>query len=339
VRDGRAEYGRAGARIAGDERMPFRRRQRCVKCAKAVDTGGAGKTGRDVSLWNCPIIFRIRKSQVTRFQRGGGFMASLEFVRFQRASLLSAIFLAVVATHCGSERASAFDGYNDSQQTPETADDVASELAAQHLRDNLLDEVVDNFRLFIYVNKARSGLLAQRMYVFDKADDGSLTLLYDWPVSTGRGDMEVDMSGHSQSTRTPSGFFELDPARMYETHVSAQWDEAMPYALFFDWKPNGRPTGIAIHGTTDENASELGTPASAGCIRLSLENAHVLFDLVRTDYRGPTPKLAYLGEHGSVSSEGLLLHDQIGDLQMTDGYSVLVYIDDFGGEGEVASLF
>lgn len=217
--------------------------------------------------------------------------------------------------------------------------DVAGELAAQHLRENLLDEVFDNFRLFIYVDKARSGLLAQRMYVFNRTDGGQLALLYDWPVSTGRNSTEIDLTGRLQSTYTPSGFFELDPKRMLENHVSGQWGEEMPYAMFFDWRPNGRPTGLAIHGTGDENLAELGTAASAGCIRLSLANAATLFGLIQTQFRGPTPKLAYLDGQDGVSSEGLLLHDQAGGLEMADGYSVLVYVDAFGGQGQVASLF
>jgi lipoprotein-anchoring transpeptidase ErfK/SrfK len=217
--------------------------------------------------------------------------------------------------------------------------DVADDLAAQHLRENLSDESYANFRLFIYVDKGQSGLLAQRMYVFDKMDDGGLALLYDWPVSTGRNRTEPDATGRLQSTNTPTGFFELDPKRMFEDHVSSQWDEAMPYAMFFDWKPKGQLTGLAIHGTADENLAELGTAASAGCIRLSIANAQILFDLVQAQFRSPAPKLAYLDGEDGTSGEGLLLHDREGNLKIADGYSVLVFIDDFGGTDKVATLF
>lgn len=50
------------------------------------------------------------------------------------------------------------------------------------------------------------------------------------------------------------------------------------------------------------------------------------------------PKLAYLDGSGGVSSEGLLLHDKTGNLEMNDGYSVLVMIDDFGQDRLIASL-
>jgi len=260
-------------------------------------------------------------------------MVSLDLRSLARTAVVACL---VTSSCLVAARALAFDMQ---EETAPSTYDVAGELAAQHLRENLLDEVFENFHLFIYVDKARSGLLAQRMYVFNKTDDGQLALLYDWPVSTGRNSTETDLTGRLQSTHTPSGFFELDPKRMLENHVSGQWGEEMPYAMFFDWRPNGRPTGLAIHGTGDENLAELGTAASAGCVRLSIANAAILFDLIETQFRGPTPKLAYLDGQDGVSSEGLLLHDQAGALEMADGYSVLVYIDAFGGEGQMASLF
>jgi lipoprotein-anchoring transpeptidase ErfK/SrfK len=207
----------------------------------------------------------------------------------------------------------------------------------QRLIDNLSAETLANFNLFIYIDKAEDGAFAQRMVVFEKTDTGSLVPLYDWRVSTGRERDEIDPHGRRESTATPRGFFEFDPKRMYIDHSSSQWDEAMPYAMFFSWKPGGHDTGLAIHGTPDENYDELGSPASAGCIRLSMENARVLFDLVHAQ-GGPAPKLAYLND-SSVSSEGLLLHDPEGRLQLTDGYSALVLVDDYAPGERVSSLY
>lgn len=208
----------------------------------------------------------------------------------------------------------------------------------QRLHDSLSPEMLANFNLFLYVDKAAQGPLAQRMYVFEKTDGGDLALLYDWPVSTGRERVESDAHGHLQSSTTPVGYYELDPKRLYAGYVSRQWDEAMPYAMFFDWKPDGHKTGLAIHGAPEQAADELGMRASAGCVRLSLDNARVLFDLVHTQYRGLTPKLAYLDGSTDVSSEGLFLHDAAGRLQLTDGYSVLVLVDDYVGDSRVSSL-
>jgi lipoprotein-anchoring transpeptidase ErfK/SrfK len=45
----------------------------------------------------------------------------------------------------------------------------------------------------------------------------------------------------------------------------------MPYSIFYDGN-------FAVHGT--DQIDRLGSPASAGCIRLHPENAFVLFSLV-----------------------------------------------------------
>ncbi|HEY6579008.1 MAG TPA: L,D-transpeptidase, partial [Rhizomicrobium sp.] len=195
--------------------------------------------------------------------------------------------------------ASHFAIAQDTAETPTIAQspgDAELDSVEQRLNDSLSTEMLANFSLFLYVDKAEQGPLAQRMYVFEKTDSGDLALLYDWPVSTGREGDEIDPHGQPESTATPRGFFELDPKRLYVDHASSQWDEAMPYAMFFNWKPNGRETGLAIHGTPAANEDALGTRASAGCVRLATENARVLFDLVRSRFRGPEPKLAYLDD-------------------------------------------
>jgi len=232
-------------------------------------------------------------------------------------------------------------GVASAQETADTTsvnDTTAVDLVSMRLNDNLSREMFDTFNLFIYVDKAERGPFAQRMFVFQKSGD-KLALLYDWPVSTGREGLERDAHGHLQSTITPAGYYELDPKRLYEDHVSSQWNEEMPYAMFFDWKPNGHDTGLAIHGAAGEEANALGTRASAGCVRISEENAQTLFGLVQTQFRGSAPRIAYLDGAANVSSEGFLLHDSNGQLKFRDGYSVLVVVDDFVGNSQVSSLF
>jgi hypothetical protein len=86
---------------------------------------------------------------------------------------------------------------------------------------------------------------------------------YTWPVSTGR-------AGYD----TPSGTFR--PNRMDAEHFSQEWDNApMPHTIFFDMH------GHAIHGFFD--VKHLGLPVSHGCVRLSPDNAAVLFDLIKTE--------------------------------------------------------
>jgi hypothetical protein len=86
---------------------------------------------------------------------------------------------------------------------------------------------------------------------------------YRWPVSSGL-----------PSYETPNGNFQT--FRMEEDHYSKEFDDApMPHAIFFTKK------GHAIHGT--DSVNRLGSPASHGCVRLSRENAAVLFDMVKAD--------------------------------------------------------
>jgi L,D-transpeptidase-like protein len=83
---------------------------------------------------------------------------------------------------------------------------------------------------------------------------------YNWPVSTGQ-------PGYS----TPSGAYTA--SSMNVIWYSRQWDNApMPHAVFFTRE------GHAIHGTNEVN--RLGNPASHGCVRLSPQNAEMLFELV-----------------------------------------------------------
>jgi lipoprotein-anchoring transpeptidase ErfK/SrfK len=91
----------------------------------------------------------------------------------------------------------------------------------------------------------------QRMSVTRDGD-----LLHDWPVSTAR-----------EGKCTPVGTYH--PVLLKRMHYSTLYDGApMPYSIFFSGN-------YAIHGTTQTD--KLGTPASAGCVRLAPENAELLF--------------------------------------------------------------
>ena len=86
---------------------------------------------------------------------------------------------------------------------------------------------------------------------------------YSWPVSTGK-------YGYS----TPSGTF--TPTSMNEVWYSKQWDNApMPHSIFF------LKDGHAIHGSHE--VKNLGQPVSHGCVRISPDNAAILYDLVKTN--------------------------------------------------------
>lgn len=209
----------------------------------------------------------------------------------------------------------------------------------QRLRDSLTREMFENFGLFLYVSKAAAGPWAQHMYVFQKQPSGDLALLYNWPVSTGREKVEFNDAGMKLPSFTPAGYYELDPKRFFPRYHSVQWDQPMPYAMFFNWVDHGNETGLAIHGAAGEDVGLLGTRASAGCIRLAPEHARVLFSLIRDNYKGLVPKFAYDKRTATMMNNGMLLHDVDGRVQLAAGYKVLIFVEDYGGENVVAALF
>jgi len=210
---------------------------------------------------------------------------------------------------------------------------------AERLKQSLSREMLANFSLFLYVSKADNGPWAQHMYVFSKDAGGNLNLLYNWPASTGRELVEIAADGTRQPSYTPQGYYQLDPDRMYKNHYSGQWHQPMPYAMFFNWENKGLQTGLAIHGASGSEIAQLGSRASAGCIRIAPENAALLFRLIRAEYKGLAPRFAFDRRTATMSNQGVLMHDAAGNIQMSSGYKVLVFVENYGGQNVVAALF
>lgn len=210
--------------------------------------------------------------------------------------------------------------------------------AALRLKAGLSQDMLNHFDLFLYVSKAKGGPLAQRMVVFRKEPGDTLDLVYDWAVSTGREQQEVSPRGRRAFTATPHGYYQFDPQRMYRSYHSYNWDQPMPFAMFFDWERKGRQTGLAIHAAAAQSLERLGQRASAGCVHLSPENAETLFNLIRTGYRGQVPRFAYESESRTMRNDGVFIRDSKGRLRMADGYRVLVFIEDYGGKNIVAAM-
>jgi lipoprotein-anchoring transpeptidase ErfK/SrfK len=104
----------------------------------------------------------------------------------------------------------------------------------------------------------------QNMIVYQ---DGEL--LEVWPVSTAQ-----------KGYYTPSGTFH--PYYYHLMHYSKKYDNApMPHSIFFSG-------GYAIHATP--HISNLGRPASHGCIRLHPDNAATLFNMTKGEYTTITIK-------------------------------------------------
>jgi lipoprotein-anchoring transpeptidase ErfK/SrfK len=212
---------------------------------------------------------------------------------------------------------------------------------ADRLRNRLSRDLYANFDLFLYVSKSVDGPLAQHMYVFtkDRGEANSLSLLHDWPVSTGRERVETDIRGVRMSTATPAGYYQLDPKRFYRHYTSSQWGKPMPNSMFFDWMVGGYRTGLAIHGVSapDEIAA-LGERASGGCVHLSPDAARSLFEMIQTDYRGMVPRFAYDSDTKTINNSGKLARDNKGVLRMVDGYKALVVIENYGGQDMFTQL-
>jgi hypothetical protein len=82
---------------------------------------------------------------------------------------------------------------------------------------------------------------------------------YSWPISSG-----------TAQYPTPTGSFR------------PEWTSKMWYSRKYDWAPMPNAVfisgGVAVHGTYHTGA--LGSPASHGCIRLSVANAKTFYNLV-----------------------------------------------------------
>jgi lipoprotein-anchoring transpeptidase ErfK/SrfK len=102
---------------------------------------------------------------------------------------------------------------------------------------------------------ARVDLSNQTMTVMQHGD-----VIYTWKVSTARA-----------GKVTPTGAWTAK--RLKRFHRSSLYGGAsMPYSIFY----NGN---FAVHGTN--SVSKLGSPASAGCVRLSKSNAARLFSMAQ----------------------------------------------------------
>ena len=126
------------------------------------------------------------------------------------------------------------------------------------------------------------------------------------PVSTGRESAKFMPLGAHTFTSTPAGYYELDPQRMYRRYHSDDWDQSMPYAMFFNWERRACRRAWPSMPPPATTSAKLGSRASAGCVHLAPENARCLFNLIRSQYRGPVPRFAYDQDGQTMSNQGAL---------------------------------
>lgn len=204
---------------------------------------------------------------------------------------------------------------------------------AQRLRDRVPAALFPYFDEFLYVSKAGSGAWAQHLYMFHKSTAGELVYEQAFPVSTGRELQE------KYFTSTPTGMFELDPDRFDRVHFSHRWHgAAMPWAMFLDYTIHGHATGIALH-SAEGHAYELGHRASGGCVRMPPEKAEELFKRFQAEERGLVPVFAFDDSRATTFTDGSMVRDASGNVELQDGYKVLLFIEDYpGGPAVVAIL-
>jgi hypothetical protein len=201
---------------------------------------------------------------------------------------------------------------------------------AQRVRDIVPSELFGYFDLYLYVSKAASGPWAQHMVVFRETDSGRLQFEDRFAVSTGRERQE------KYFTSTPAGLFELDPDRFDRVHYSHRWNNApMPWAMFLDYTINGHETGVALH-SADGHAADLGHRASGGCVRLPPEKAQELFERIQRTEIGRVPVFAMDGS--TTDKLGHIVRNEDGSPLFTQGYKVLLIIEDYPGAPVVVAM-
>jgi hypothetical protein len=208
-----------------------------------------------------------------------------------------------------------------------TPDEVA--LAEERLFTALPDDIEEYFDLFLYVSKATSGSLAQRMFIFERGVDARVHPTVQWLVSTGRERRE------KYFTTTPEGIYKLDIDRMHRNWWSRRWNAPMPFAIFFDYTVKTGKAGLAVHATP-QHIDELGTRASGGCVRLHPDHARALFQRMEDpSARGLVPVFPFKPELGRSARDGEVLRNKDGAVVLQVGLKVLLFVENFDGAPEV----
>lgn len=204
----------------------------------------------------------------------------------------------------------------------------------ERLRARVPEDIRDYFDLYLYVNKSDRGMLSQQMFVYERkagaqGAPAAFDLLHRWYISTGRNNPEKPW------TVTPVGLVRLDQGRFFAKGFSRQFNVEMPFAMFFDYDYRRRKSGLAIHGTIEENYPDLGRRASAGCIRMFTPHAEWLFTKIRAEHRGPVPDFPFNTAEGRTWRDGRIVRDEAGKPVLEQGLTVALVIDDWVEEGAI----
>ncbi len=214
--------------------------------------------------------------------------------------------------------------------------------------NRLTPELLQFYKMVIFIDAAPMGNSAQTMtvYSYDSVENQFDLLLWDqlywenrnespqfsWLVSTG-------MAGYDNGISTLPGFFNLHQDRHLRGHQIA----GMIDSLFIDlYYRSGRRSGIALHGTPQNNYPRLGRVASHGCVRMHQRNSRLLFDYIhdsKNKMKGLVPVFYETGDsknpyvvRGNYNFVGQFQYENDGSIRTQIGYQVLLVV--FHGEIE-----
>lgn len=125
------------------------------------------------------------------------------------------------------------------------------------------------FGLCVVVSKAE-----QRMYVYEGGQP-SQSGVHNQPISTARA-----------GKFTPTGFFNVEELAGENRYSGLYKGAYLGYAM----QIHGN---IFLHATASENYSKLGSPASAGCVRMTKDNARVLNGMMKNYGRANVRVVVY----------------------------------------------
>jgi lipoprotein-anchoring transpeptidase ErfK/SrfK len=236
--------------------------------------------GQVSRLWSVPVLFSCR----SRFT---GIICNVFGVSFQKlsprlylapvggrdimktlfTSILTALIL-LASTQPAIAQGYEFDPSQDTLQDILSPDEVAEELGLSLEPQPRLFNASLSDRLLLLVDKSPTGTspTAQTLIVYL---DGRY--FAHFTVSTGRERPELAASGRKYFSRTPIGDFRIQ--KMVKNYWSNTWKSPMPFSIFFIG-------GIAFHATTPKYYDQLGSRASGGCVRMTLEDSETLWNLV-----------------------------------------------------------
>ncbi len=216
-------------------------------------------------------------------------------------------------------------GINDGASADQLVNGTKVDLS--QIQEQLSDDLTYGYKAVVIIDRAKekTSATAQSLAIFKLNEESQKFELFNansWKVSTGvmipiTETITNKLDGTTREVTskrfTPTGFFA--PNVIDAKARSNAYDSEMPNAVWF-W----RESGYAIHATGKGNYSKLGKRASHGCIRLTLDNSKMLFDLVKSFGRQYVVELNRLTGKPVVKANG--------DLSVVKRYPVLVVVTD-----------